>query len=128
MNDWLAGNWLMLWTMAALSVVCGAFFVVAVVANDNNVACFEALATWLSMGGYTVGSLYWTAASYPPSEPSTGSTDQSATCAVPPAADVEQGPTPAATTTDAASPLQQQASQRVTLTAPPPTTMRTPLL
>jgi hypothetical protein len=67
----------MLWTMAALSVVCGVFFLVAVVANDNNVACCEALATFLSMAGYTVGSLYWTAASYPPPEPLSSSTSLS---------------------------------------------------
>lgn len=72
-NDWLVGNWLMLWTMAALSVLCGVFFLLAIVTNENNVACFQALATLLSMVGYTVGSLYWTAASYPLPEPSLSS-------------------------------------------------------
>eukprot|EP01033_Poteriospumella_lacustris_P010019 gene10019-7161_t len=102
-NDWLAGNWLMLWTMAALSMVCGVFFLVAVVANDNNVACFQALATFLSMAGYTVGSLYWTAASYPPPEPlsppleapSKATVDNAIVGAVPPPKTVHTGGTDA---------------------------------
>eukprot|EP01033_Poteriospumella_lacustris_P003249 gene3249-2395_t len=63
-NDWLAGNWIFFWGLFVGSVLSFMLLLYALSIGDG-LLIFIMASSWVEMVGYTIGSAYWTAGSYP---------------------------------------------------------------